>query len=538
MPQVEENGSRDPSGAPSTWQPTEKMVRRLVWLLLVVGFVLRLLPIMWGSRYYDESQYGLHADEGKIVGYAERFPASLTKSKDFRYPTLVHNTYGTAWRGLQAVGVVAGPEAPKQVRYEQALIMCRLLTVLLGVLAMFLTYRFASRLFGQLAGLWALALMNVTPLHVVYSATSMTEVPASVCLLVVMNLLLEMTRAERVSRKSVLAIGIAMGAAAAAKYPAAIGIGAFVACVGYRVFTGRTTVPVAARLTLEAAVYTCIAFFVFVPGIIWHFDSFKASLLYELNDKALKAAFNPSAFVRELRYTFSDIVLVLAIVGAGVAVIRQRSFFVLMLFGMIISFLVILARSYVSYYGIPITPYVVTFASLALVTIPRWATSRARAIQATAAAVVVLGTVFTGYVGYQRYAGDVRYRFQAWVEENIPPGPISVSRVDRYPRKHLWACPKLPRGYTQVDALAQPEWVVLCERHYRPIKAQLEGRRSRKGFRYMGKPSPEAIRFYDDVLLGRSTKYQYDLVGEFEPVDLPIGLRETAVKVYRRRTKQ
>ncbi len=380
--------------------------------------------------------------------------------------------------------------------------------------------------------------MNVTPLHVMYSATSMTEVPASVCLLVVMNLLLRINQAEGVSSKWGLPVGVAMGAATAAKYPAAIGIGAFIACVGYWVFTRRATIPVAARLTLSAAVYTCVAFLVFVPGILWHFDSFKASLLYEFNDKALTAAFNPSAFIRELRYTFSDIVLVLAIVGAGVAVTRKRSFFVLMLLGMVVSFLAILGRSYVSYYGIPITPYVVTFASLALVTVPRWAPSRARAIQATTAAVVVLGTVFTGYVGYQRYVGDVRYRFQAWVEENIPPGPISVSRVDGYPKKHLWACPKLPRGYTQVDALTEPEWVVLCERHYRPIKAKLEGRRSPKGFRYMGKPSREAIRFYDDVLLGRNTKYQYDLVTELEPVDLPIGLSETTVKIYRRRTKQ
>ncbi len=138
MPQGEGNASCHPSDMPSEWQPTQKVVPRLVWLLLAAGLLLRLLPILWGSQYYDQSQYGLHADEGKIVGYAQRFPTSVTASKDFRYPTLVHNTYGATWRGLQALGVVVGPEAPKRVRYEQALIMCRLLTVLLGVLAMFL----------------------------------------------------------------------------------------------------------------------------------------------------------------------------------------------------------------------------------------------------------------------------------------------------------------------------------------------------------------------------------------------------------------
>lgn len=546
MPLADSDGTTRAADAAAPWQPSPRQSRQLVWLLLAVGLALRLLPIMWGTQAYDESQYDLHPDEKKIVLYAMDFPRSLFEEEDFRYPTFVHNAYGASLWWLEWVGALeARPETTESdaearvsvesERYQRALLVCRLLTVLLGVLAMYLTYLFARRLFGPCTGLWTLALMNVAPLQVLYSATSMTEVPASVGLLAAMLLLLKMNQSEQIQTTSGLSVGLALGIATAAKYPAAIGVGAFAVCLAYWLVTRRVSLAQAGRLALDGFVYGWFGFLFFVPGIVIHFGAFVDSVLFELDDKLVSATFDPASFIRELRYTFGGIVLALSTVGAGFAVARRRSFFVLMLLGLIVSFLVILSRSYVSYYGIPIAPYVVTFAALTLTVAPQWMPARARAVQSAALAVVVVGTAFTGYVGFQRYAGDTRYRFQDWVEENVPTGPVSVSLVDGYPRRHLWACPKVPQGYEQVDALTQPEWVVLCERHYRPVKAVLEGRRTRKGFKYMDEPTEEALRFYGDVLLDRDTKYHYDLVKVLDPVDLPVGLRETTVKIYRRR---
>lgn len=75
---------------------------RALAALLVIGVLLRLFPILWGSIYFDPDQYGFHADEPRIVRCIEDFPNPLSTNTDFRYPTLLHNTYDVLWAGFKA----------------------------------------------------------------------------------------------------------------------------------------------------------------------------------------------------------------------------------------------------------------------------------------------------------------------------------------------------------------------------------------------------------------------------------------------------
>ena len=198
---------------------TPERERKLLIVLFVVGFLLRVYPILWSSAHYNPDAYGFHPDEPKLVRHVDDFPESLQTYKDYRYPTLIPFAYGVVWMGVGGALDLRDPEAsmPGEPSYEAALLFSRGLTVLLfGLGGMWLTWLFTKRLFGPGPALFALGATNLMGLPMTNASLAQTDVPSTVLLLAVFYLLARYTSGPELRTRDFALVGLTLGAAAAA----------------------------------------------------------------------------------------------------------------------------------------------------------------------------------------------------------------------------------------------------------------------------------------------------------------------------------
>ncbi|MCA9002036.1 MAG: hypothetical protein KDB61_08940, partial [Planctomycetes bacterium] len=103
--------------------------------------------------------------------------------------------------------------------------------------------------------------------------------------------------------------------------------------------------------------------------------------------------------------------------------------------------------------------------------------------------------------------------------------------------------PEAPVGYHFVPVYDQPEWLVLCERHYEVCLNTLEDPAyyAFAGYTVEDPENPEIglfktrdYRFYEDVLLDMRREYKYDLVKSFRAPHLPLDMKGADVLIYRK----
>ena len=524
-----------------------RRARTILIILFVVGFALRALPILWGSAWYDRSQYSMHSDEPKLIRYIDDFPDSFAVNQDYRYPTFLHNTYGVLWSVVREVTghVDPAPAWPGTRSYEAALIFGRALTLLVfGLGGMWLVWRFTERAFGPGPALWALAAFNLMAWSIGSTALIQTDVPSTVGLLLVFYLLLGVERSSASSLRSATGIGAALGAAVAMKYPAAIGLVAIVIVAVHSWRRGAAS-PARCALFLGVSIVAgALTFIVFVPGAVTDYELFELALRYE-STKATDSYVPLLRVWRSLVYNLPPWVLATTAIGLVVWIRRPKSVtFTAGLICMALYF-AIMRPGFKPDYAIMFTPWAAALSGLGLWSLGRtWRADGPRSVAravlpALAVLVVVAGHGYSGWVVVQRYAGDTRYRFQHWVEENIPPGPIGYGP---YPGLQFdWSAPREPIGWEFVSVYEKPKWIVLAERHYQALVRFMDDptlfpqhSSSVPGARRLLGLTEQDFQFYEDLLLGERRDFRYELVEELLPLDVPLDKTGKPVLFYRR----
>ena len=200
--------------------------------ILLAGLLLRVTGIGWGlppatPETAASGFRGTYAfDEVSVLyGLARTDPANLDFDPElYRWGTLHLELVLLVLEGAQAVGVF---EEPWQKafggmipgEFEKVYVVARLVSVALDLATVLLTFLLATMLCGRQAGLWAAALVALSPGHLLQAAQIRVDVTETTFVTLTAVLGLRLLASDR--RGLWLGFGIAAGLAMAAKYSSA-----------------------------------------------------------------------------------------------------------------------------------------------------------------------------------------------------------------------------------------------------------------------------------------------------------------------------
>ena len=239
--------------------------------VLVVATLLRLWGIKSGLPYAydtDENQHFVpHAisllGHNGNPNYFDNPPA---------YSYLLAIVYELWFGGLTALSHAFATN-PTEVW-----LIARTVTALLGVLAVWLLYLFANRLFERRVALLSAALMAVAFLPVFYSKLALNDVPTLVPVELGLYAAAGILRSGR--RRCYALAGIALGVAAATKYTGGIVILPLAAAVILRLRDGAARPTVLRSVALLGGL-AILAFVVCDPYSLLAFASFKSGIAHQ-----------------------------------------------------------------------------------------------------------------------------------------------------------------------------------------------------------------------------------------------------------------
>ncbi|MCA9001855.1 MAG: glycosyltransferase family 39 protein, partial [Planctomycetes bacterium] len=396
---------------------------RTLAAIILIGTLLRAIPILWGTTYWNPVQYNFHPDEPKIVRQVDDFPKYLSDYHDFRYPHFLHMTYGMAWWAIGGAFDLRDDEVsmPGVPGYERTLVFGRILnTLIFGAGGMLLLWLFAKRMFDSRVALFAVAATSIQGWVVASTPLVQTDVPAAFALLAVFYVLLRLDRSPLVRTRQGWLVGILMGVAIAMKYPAGIGwVGVAITALCAPLRKACTWRQALGFLTC-AALGCVITFAVFVPGCIYDFESFQLSLQWEFQSKMQQSRFRWADFFDSLFICLPLWILIPACAGWVLSLRKLRTVTPWSIAVCLVASVLISAKAFRPDYAVSLMPFAAVFSGYALWRLADWKPIG----RAAAVSYLLAGHLFVGYVVYQRYAGETRYTSEAWIQAHIEPGPL------------------------------------------------------------------------------------------------------------------
>ena len=236
--------------------------------VVVLAAILRFYGLRWGLPDTLHS-YSYHPDEFLTVGVALSIGASLIPSF-YNYPSLYIYLSAFAITAAFAYGVPASIAIP----YLSA----RVITVLMGVGAVGLTYWSGRKLFSVGAGLTAALILCIAPLHVQHSHFATVDVPST--LFVAAALGFAGMILKQGNWRAYIYGGMMAGLAAGTKYNAGLIVFSIIAAHFLR--DGLKWQSLRDKKLWVSIGCTIAAFIISTPGVILAFPSFLSGITYEL----------------------------------------------------------------------------------------------------------------------------------------------------------------------------------------------------------------------------------------------------------------
>jgi hypothetical protein len=527
---------------------------RLLCVILLAAFALRLAPILWGVPLRPEVR-GFHPDEPKVFGALAAFPEIYGSTRPFSgYGTALQYLLGIVLLPLKAWVVWIG-ERPDEYKI-MAQLASRLSSVLLGVGCIPLLYLLGTRLFDRATATAAAALLAVSFYHTMNSAVGTLDVPLA--FLVLVNVLVCFDAFEKPGTGRFALLGICTGLLVGTKLS------------GLMFFAVPATLLLAHRLRpagdahgLEAggmargrdlAVYGVCAALVFAvtnPQVFVDFEKYAAWWIKESREVHSQYLGSLADLARRWQGETSRAVgwpvAILAVVGAVLAGEKRRPE-KLALAAFVVVYYAALQWSLRGRYVIAVAPILCLFAARGAMAIGNLPRTWARPAGVAIVAVAFMAGLHSCLWGVYLRLYDTRPEATRFIEGSVARGAtlgLVGAAETRSARSHRWRYPEIDFDrYEETSPLRRPDVLVFSSLDYHRILDMLRSgalgpdyslpEELQSGWYRSRAPAPEMFRLYDEVLVQEK---DYRLLQTFRveaPVPLEFSPPEILIYVRRR----
>jgi hypothetical protein len=259
---------------------------RVLALVLVAGFILRIVPIWFGLPYPMA-----RPDEETALGHSVGVMRGDFNPQFFHWPSLTFYFLGSVFGAVTYVRSWWGAAEPP---HEALVILGRGVIACVGTISLFVVYRLVRRFGDRELAVTAAAILAVAMLHVRESHFVMTDVLMTMWLLLALLLLMRIAvrplSPHGVPRGAILgcaAAGLVAGLAAATKYNAAA-VGASMAALQLAWFAARPRLALAPSAWLPSVAFGVLMVTGFLLGTPY-------------------AVLDSPKFIEDFRYTFEHL---------------------------------------------------------------------------------------------------------------------------------------------------------------------------------------------------------------------------------------
>ena len=403
-------------------------MRRLAWPAALAGvLIVALLLRVWGIR--SGLPYVYDTDENQhFVPHAISLLGHSGNPNYFDNPpayTYLLAIVFEVWFGGRAAVSHALAVNPTEVW-----VLARVVTALLGALAVGLLYGFATRLFDRRVGLLSAALMAVAFLPVFYSKLALNDVPTLVGVEVVLWASAAILRGG--GRRWYAIGGAALGVAAATKYTGGIAILPLLAAI---LLSDRGDRRALLRSVAIAGGCAILAFVVCDPYSLLAFSSFKSGLAHQGSASAAasgKLGLTHGSGILYYLWTATWgvgwVPAIAALLGIVALWLKERRVLLLLVPALIVYLLFMGVQG--RYFGrwlMPIVPLICVLGAYAALCLTDAVAKRApRAGPAVAllagAALCAQGLGYSIHAGVVGARADTRAIARAWLVAHVPLG--------------------------------------------------------------------------------------------------------------------
>jgi hypothetical protein len=521
---------------------------KLLAAILLSAVVLRFQGIFWGIPVFDPMVHNYHPDEPKIIQGACNFPHHILSNSDLRYPTFYHYFIGSLSIPARLIFKINGWAFEDFKIFVS--VFGRLITIFLGVGAVFLTFILAKKLYDEKVGLLSALFVSLSLYHVQNSSWATLDVPNSFFFILTVYIAFRMH--EKPTTKAYLLTGISLGILIGTKYIGAISLILILILHFHRCTRRGKKLSNLLKTSFSKNLWILfltagIVFLLTTPAIFLKPIIFTDSLSQLVNRDAgrnYRIVLDYMIFARVVKNyaTVTDPVLtVLMILGLVYPLKKRWDREIPILIVIVIFFFAFGALT--SRHLIAVLPLTSILGAQAIWLLYKKVQFISKTIWIYFLAFWILFALAYNIGGILLRKNDTRTETAYYIEENIPAGStLGATSIGNYSRWE-WMLPKIdPSRFKVVDALQKPEYIILTSYDYKRMEEALisdklhyykwDPKFSAEWYRFHP-PAEEVFRFYDEILNNKVMEYKYRLIKKFEKnIFVPIEFPPPQIRIY------
>jgi len=521
---------------------------KLLLIILLMGFILRVIPILWGVPI-NSYIHNYHADEPKVYDTILNFPGNYFSTQKFMgYGTFVQYTLGILLIPLKLLFKVLAFQENYQIA---VIILSRFFNVIMGTISIYFTYYLASKIFDEKTGLIAALLLSLSFYHVINSAIITLDVVMG--LLLVINFLLCFKAVSSNNLIWYIILGILSGMLLSTKITGGLFLFVPLILILLKLRENPENIPVK-KFRLELLKYACIylltsvfIFLLFNPHV--YLDPHKYINYFLQGNKDWIERTSVSTGETLLKWLQSTIILnglpitVFTLIGLIIFRRRKLKFQLSLLFFVLIYYC--LWRWFLPpRYLIWIAPILCIFAANALIYFLEKRNILLRRIVTLLLIITAGFSLYLSISGIKLRLEDTRTQAAIYIDKNINKGSsIGLAYAsEKYNWKtHDWRYPKINFSkYKEENFLNEPDIIIVTSYDFKPITETLNTNKINSDFTLKKEffrewylyspPSPEIFKFYSSLF---HNKNNYVLIKSFkENINVPVEFPPPEIRIY------
>ena len=460
-----------------------KSIPKEIKLLVLVGFVIRLLGIGWGLPVGDSQMY--HPDEPRILNIVGSFPKSIVTNEFFDWPNFIAYFIGLLlmpFRYFLRVLVKLSTLQPETYSIIMQ-VAVRFIVVILGTLTILVVYEYCRKKGNKFAGVLAAVLTCFSLYHVQNSSWATTDVALS--LVVMVSLLMYHNLIKNPSTANYLLAAVFTGLVISTKYPGGVILLSFLAA-HIIVAMKKKKISYLFNKNIFIAVPVVIgAFLITNPHIFFHFSKAIEGISFVSGLSNVPYYYGspnlPGFDLGNMFSAFSNlsgvIFGVVAIIALVYALIRKEKDYPLLQFFILYGLYFfsssrIYTRNLIVLVPVAAILIAVLFSDLYRIT--KKSKFFKKMTSVTLAVLLASVIVVSGSEVVYRIGEDTRTTASKYIYEQIPEGATIAIRVDNEVG-WFWQTVKIDeQKHTIVNTVDNPEYIVTTSLRTRTITRLLD----------------------------------------------------------------